>query len=135
MKLILMQLRTPTTISKACSGPCTGMAKSKTYNYNFTDCGGTYTNASGIVTSPSYPNTYPPLAHCIYLISQPDGTYVNISFIDMDVICQESYSTSDYIDIRDGSSEDSPLMMGKLCGNGSNVPSFIQTTQNHLRIR
>ena len=100
----------------------------------FTNCGGNYTNASGVLTSPSYPNPYPHLADCIYLISQPNGTYVNVSFITMDVVCQESYSTSDYIEMRDGNSEDSPLM-GRFCGNNSDVPAFIQTTQNHLRLR
>ena len=104
----------------------------------FTDCGGNYTNASGILSSPSFPNTYPRLADCIYIISQPNGTYVNISFISMDVNCQESYSKSDYIEMRDGNSKDSPLM-GKFCGNGSDapasIPDFMQTTQNHLRIR
>ena len=101
----------------------------------FTTCGGSYMNASGILTSPSYPNPYPRLADCIYLISQPNGTFVNISFISMDVNCQERYSTGpDYIEMSDGDSEDSPFM-GRLCGDGSNVPSIMQTTQNHLMIR
>ena len=100
----------------------------------FTDCGGNYTNANGVLTSPSYPNPYPRLADCIYLISQPIGTYVNISFITMDVNCQKRYSTSDYIEMRDGNSEDSPVMR-RFCGDGSNVPTFMQTTQNHLRMR
>ena len=98
----------------------------------FTGCGGTYSNASGVLTSPSYPNQYPELADCVYLISQPNGTYVNISFLAMDIDCQGKQS--DFIEMRDGSSQDSPLM-GRFCGNGSNVPAFMQTTQNHLRIR
>ena len=100
----------------------------------FTDCGGDYTKESGILTSPSYPNPYPHLAECIYLISQPIGTYVNASFITMDVKCHETYSTSDYIEMRDGNSEDSPVM-GRFCGKGSNVLTVMQTTQNYLRIR
>ena len=100
----------------------------------FTDCGGSYTNASGILTSPSYPNPYPHPAECIYLISQPIGTFVNISFISMDVNCQKTHSSYDYIEMRDGNSESSPLM-GRFCGNESDVPAFMQTTQNHLRIR
>ena len=102
--------------------------------YTFTDCGGSYTNASGVLTSPSYPNPYPRLARCTYLISQPIGTYVNISFINMDVNCKKSYLSYDYIEMRDGNSEDSPIM-GRFCGNGSNLPTFMQNTQNHLRIR
>ena len=100
----------------------------------FTECGGNYTNSSGILTSPSYPNPYPHLADCIYYISQPNGTYVNISFISMDVNCQEHYFASDYIEMRDGDSEDSPVI-GRFCGNESDVPASMQTSQNHLRIR
>ena len=104
----------------------------------FTGCGGTYSNASGVLTSPSHPNQYPEMTGCVYLISQPNGTYVNISFITMDVDCQEVLTSeglqSDYIELRDGNTEESPLM-GRFCGNGSNVPDFMQTTQNHLRLR
>ena len=97
-----------------------------------TSCGANSSNASGVLSSPSHPNPYPHLADCVYLISQPNGTYVNISFLSMDIDCQGTLS--DYIEMRDGYSEDSPLM-ARFCGNGSNVPDFIQTTKNHLRIR
>ena len=92
------------------------------------NCGGNYTHASGILSSPSYSNSYPQLANCIYLISQPNQAYVNISLITMDIDCP------DYIEMRDGNYEDSTLM-GRFCGNGCNVPAFMQTTQNHLWIR
>ena len=98
----------------------------------FTACGGNYSNASGILSSPSYPNAYPEAADCVYLISLPTGTYVNISFLVMDVDCQGT--PSDYIEIRDGDSEGSPLI-GSFCGNSSSIPAFLQSTQNHLRIR
>ena len=97
-----------------------------------TACGGNYSNASGVLTSPSYPNAYPELADCVYLISQPNGTYVNISIISLDIDCQGTHS--DFIEIRDGNSEGSPLM-GRFCENGSHVPDFMQTTQTQLRIR
>ena len=98
-------------------------------------CGGRFTTPNGILTSPSYPDIYPDNADCIYTITQSNGAYVNISSLTMDVDCQEMERTpSDYIEMRDGSSQDSPLM-GLFCGNGSNVPDFMQTTQNHLRIR
>ena len=77
------------------------------------------------------------MADCVYLISQPNGTYVNISFLSMDIDCQKVQTSdglkADYIEMRDGNSEDSPLM-ARFCGNGSKVPEFMQT-QNHLRIR
>ena len=100
----------------------------------FTDCGGNYSYTSGILNSPLHPDPYPGMATCIYLISQPNGTYVNISFLNMDIVCQDLALGSDYIEMRDGISEDSPLM-GKFCGNGSDVPTFMQTTQSSLMIR
>ena len=85
-----------------------------------------------MLTSPSYPNPYPHIADCDYLITLSHGDYVNISFNSMDLNCHAD--GSDYIEIRDGNARDSPLM-GKFCGNGSNVPTFMQTSQNHMRIR
>ena len=91
-------------------------------------CGGNYSNKSGILTSPLYPDAYP-TADCVYLISQPNGTLVNISFLTFDVNCHE-----DFLEVRDGNSEDSPLM-GKYCGEKDQIPAYMQTTQHHLRIR
>ena len=103
---------------------------------SFTSSGGNYSDASGVISSPSYPNAYLEMTNLVYLISQPNGTYVNISFLAMDINCQEQTSEGvvhDFIELRDGNSEESPVML-RLCGNGSNVPDFMQTTQNHLRI-
>ena len=101
------------------------------YNaYGFT-CGGTFNNQSGILSSPLYPNPYP-TADCVYLISLPNGKYVNISILTVDIDCQGT--PSDYMEMRDGNTKESPLMR-RFCGNGSNVPDFMQTTQNNLRIR
>ena len=67
----------------------------------------------------------------------------------MDIVCMEYGSGletpsnivfsakalgSDYLEMRDGISEDSALM-GRFCGNNSNIPAFLQTTQNYLRLR
>ena len=101
----------------------------------FTASGGSYSNASGVLTSPSYPNEYPEMTDCVYLISVEKGSYVNMSFLSMDIDCEGLTSlTSDYIEMRDGHSADSPLM-ARFCGNDSNIPNFMQTTQNNLRIR
>ena len=86
------------------------------------------------MTSPSYPNSYPEGAECIYLISQPNGTVINITITFMDIDCQETGATSDYLELRDGMSEKSPIM-GRICGIGSVFSTSIQTTQNILRIR
>ena len=97
-------------------------------------CGQNYTNDSGLITSPLHPNQYPNNVECIYLISQKIGTFVNVTFINLDIVCLETDSTSDYLEMRDGYSEASPFM-GRYCGNGTNVPVSLQSTQNYLRIR
>ena len=98
----------------------------------FKACGGNYSNSNGVLTSPLHSNTYPDLADCVYLISEPNGTYIKISFITMDVNCQGT--PADFIEMRDGNSDKSPVI-GRFCGNSSNVPNYMQTTQNFLRIR
>ena len=90
-------------------------------------------NDSGLLTSPLHPHAYPPMVDCIYLISRPNGSFINLTMFSMDIACQE-IGSSDFIEIRDGNLEDSPLM-GKFCGNGSTMPAFMQTTQNFMRIR
>ena len=98
----------------------------------FAECGGNYSNPSGTLISPSHTNLYPHFADCVYFISQPNGTYINISFISMNIACHGS--GSDTLEMRDGNSEDSPLM-GSFCGMISDVPLFLTTTQNFLWLR
>ena len=100
--------------------------------YRIGACGGSFNTPKGILTSPSYPRNYPDNADCIYTISQPVAPYISISFLHMDLDCEGR--PADYVELRDGDSEESPLM-GSFCGDRSNVPAVMQTTQNHLRIR
>ena len=98
-------------------------------------CGGLYTNISGEIVSPAFPNPYPPGKDCIHLISLPEKMLVNLSITFMEVDCQARYgSEQDYIELRDGTSEDSPVM-GRFCGTEMNIPKNLLTTQNHLRLR
>ena len=90
-------------------------------------CGGSFTAPNGILYSPSYPESYPDNADCIYTISQPAGTVIMLIFLSIDIeIC--SSCDCDYIEIRDGST-----VLDKLCGN--EIPAPIQSTQNQLWIK
>ena len=97
-------------------------------------CGGTFMNTTGVISSPRFPMSYPRMADCIYKITELIGNFINITIKDIDLDCNEFASVSDYLELRDGMSKDSPLM-AKLCGNGSMNPKFLQTTQNTLWIR
>ena len=107
------------------------ITNTSTWSFNSGTCGGNFTTSSGRLTSPSYPGPYPNSEDCIYTISQLEGTHINIKFISMDI---EKHSACgyDYLDIRDGNSEESSLME-KLCGN--EIPDPIQSTENHVWMR
>ena len=103
----------------------------------FNECGGTYADRSGVITSPSFPGQYPYNADCHYKIIQPIGYYIkiNISFMDIETWpgryaeCQ-TY-TGDYLEVRDGMDGDSP-MIGRFCGKSG---LSIISTSNSLTLR
>ena len=79
---------------------------------------------------------------CIYIISQPSGTFLELQIKMLDLNAPDCFRTfkrshetnfmagigSDYLEIRDGGSELAPLM-GKFCG--SRFPTLLQTTQSN----
>ena len=97
------------------------------------DCGGHLTSERGFLASPSYPDYYPEDQSCIYTISVTDRRFITITFSVLDVKCNADVG-SDFIEIRDGSSQNSPLMI-KDCSDGKHPPMKMQSTQNHLWIK
>ena len=96
-------------------------------------CGGNLTTEKGILTSPSFPYNYPEDQSCIYTISVSTERFINITFSTLDIKCNEDVG-SDFIEIRDGSMENSPLMI-KDCNDGNSIPTKMQSTQNFLWIK
>ena len=100
------------------------------------ECGGTFSLPFGILTSPSYPQNYPDNADCIYIISQPIGNAITLSFLCF--YTQKWFGTCyDYLEIRDGPSEASPVLE-KLCGGGWDdiLPAnYLQSNTNQLWLR
>ena len=86
---------------------------------------------NGIFTSPAYPNKYPDNEDCIYTISQPRGTAIVLNFVKMDIESHSIFSY-DYLEIRDGPSDASPLLYKII---GSEYPASLQSSQNHMRIK
>ena len=97
-------------------------------------CGANITASFATISSPSYPYPYPNNVECIYQVTQPMGTFIEMKIIDIDINCEPFGSFSDFLEIRDGDSESSPLM-DKFCGNKSNAPTMMETSQNNLWIR
>ena len=100
----------------------------------YQECGGTFSNETGIITSPFHPNPYPNNAECDYLILQPNGTCVNVT-VEAFHIDAVGNCLADFLEIRDGMDSDSPLL-GKFCGSniGPDIPNSIQSTHQNLRI-
>ena len=84
-------------------------------------------------------------------MSQSNGTYLNITVIDMDIEYTpeyydllgsydyhqfDGYTCLDYLEIRDGGFETSNLL-GKFCGDSDviSLPFSMQSTQEYLWIR
>ncbi|KAJ8391790.1 hypothetical protein AAFF_G00085620 [Aldrovandia affinis] len=86
-------------------------------------CGGELTASRGEFSSPNYPRTYPPNAHCQWRIQTSGSRTVNLNFTDFglerDVPCRY-----DSVSVYDGPSASYP-MLGKFCGSGT--PSVSST--------
>ena len=95
-------------------------------------CGGDFTTPYGLLTSPSYPAIYPNLENCTYIITLPSERYIKLTMLNIDIHC--SSPMLDYLEMRDGYSESSPLM-ARFCGNGTNIPPFLATSQNFFWMR
>lgn len=101
------------------------------------ECGGTFTEPSGIITSPYYPSYYPASKDCTYLISLPPGKAVMLTFEFMDIeegstINNVTQCYFDRLEIRDGDTENSTLLK-TLCGPISEMPGDpIYSTHNYM---
>ena len=97
-------------------------------------CGGNFATNRGILTSPSFPYSYPKDQNCTYFISVPAGKFINITFSFLDIRCKREEVGSDFIEIRDGGQENSPRMI-KDCSDGNDIPKTMHSTQSFLWIK
>ncbi|XP_072431088.1 cubilin [Chiloscyllium punctatum] len=93
-------------------------------------CGGTL-NGDGVIESPYYPNPYPHDKSCEWVINQPEGQVVTLNFISFD-IQNATNCNHDYVEVKDGSMIDSPLI-GKYCG--TNFPPIVQSMQRSMFVK
>uniref|UniRef100_A0A8D2IQV5 Cubilin n=1 Tax=Varanus komodoensis TaxID=61221 RepID=A0A8D2IQV5_VARKO len=95
------------------------------------NCGGNYTDSSGVIMSPYWPNSYLYNRQCIYIIQQPPSEKIHLNFTHLELDSHPSCSWN-YIEVRNGNTEMSPLI-GKFCGNAT--PSVITSNSNRLWIK
>ena len=112
-----------------------------TWSYSGGMCGGNFTSANGILTSPNFPKNSPYNTNCVYIISMPNGTYVNLQILALEMNMKFIEGNTnpcpmrDCIEIRDGHSEQSPELIMYPQSTTDEIPFATQSTQNHVWIR
>ena len=119
-------------------------------------CGGTFTAASGNFSSPLYPSPYPDNASCNYTIVQPNGTYVKLTLMSIDIAPHNTTvygpwhwnddfdnidgvhcSLFEFLEIREFRDNNSYARMERLCGNENDIslPATFTSTENYVEVR
>ncbi|MBN3281561.1 TLL1 protein, partial [Polyodon spathula] len=91
-------------------------------------CGGEIKKDVGQIQSPNYPDDYRPSKECIWKITVSEGFHVGLAFQAFEIERHDS-CTYDYLEIRDGEDDDSPLI-GHYCGYVK--PEDVKSTSNKL---
>uniref|UniRef100_A0A665V841 Cubilin n=1 Tax=Echeneis naucrates TaxID=173247 RepID=A0A665V841_ECHNA len=96
------------------------------------DCRETFTSPTGSFFSPNYPNYYPNNRDCIFKIILQVNMQIKLNFTDFQLEGTSPYCRYDFVEIRDGGYETSPLI-GKFCGNQG--PPVLVSHSNRLWVR
>nr|CAD7602777.1 unnamed protein product [Timema genevievae] len=99
-----------------------------TLKYSSSPCGGVLNGPEETVSSPNYPNNYPPNTDCAWSVSYPEGQAIKIHFVSLNM---EADCEKDSLLIHSGHVPSSPRI-GRYCGNSP--PSLITSHSNTLWI-
>ncbi|XP_065407657.1 tolloid-like protein 2 isoform X3 [Chrysemys picta bellii] len=91
-------------------------------------CGGEIHKDAGQIQSPNYPDDYRPSKECVWRITVSEGFHVGLTFQAFEIERHDSCAY-DYLEIRDGPTEDSPLI-GHFCGYEK--PEDIKSSSNKV---
>ncbi|KAM6900418.1 cubilin [Xenentodon cancila] len=97
-----------------------------------TDCGGTFTSPTGSFSSPNYPDYYPNSRDCIFKIIVELNMQIMLNFTSFELEGSPPSCNLDFVEIRDGGYETSPLI-GKFCANQG--PPVLVSHSNRLWVR
>uniref|UniRef100_A0A2A4JDL6 Cubilin n=2 Tax=Heliothis virescens TaxID=7102 RepID=A0A2A4JDL6_HELVI len=95
-----------------------GFSVSYTFLDQKTHCGGAYIKSHGFIYSPGWPKAYEPNRDCTWTITVPVGQQImlNISQFHLERPIRDKCNLGDYLEIRNGATENSPLI-GQYCGS------------------
>ncbi|KAK2094003.1 CUB and sushi domain-containing protein 1, partial [Saguinus oedipus] len=90
-------------------------------------CGYNVTSQNGTIYSPGFPDEYPILKDCIWLITVPPGhgVYINFTLLQTEAV-------NDYIAVWDGPDQNSP-QLGVFSGNTALETAYSSTNQVLLK--
>nr|XP_028600382.1 tolloid-like protein 1 [Podarcis muralis] len=91
-------------------------------------CGGEIHKNEGQIQSPNYPDDYRPMKECVWKITVSENYNVGLTFQAFEIERHDNCAY-DYLEVRDGTSESSPLI-GHFCGYDK--PEDIRSTSNTL---
>ncbi|XP_061094184.1 cubilin [Conger conger] len=94
-----------------------------------TDCSEVFTSPTGVLSSPNYPQYYPSNRQCIFRITVGVNMQIMLNFTDFSLEGYTPHCNYDYLEIRDGGYETSPLI-GTYCGNDR--PPLLVSHSNRL---
>ncbi|XP_075413304.1 CUB and sushi domain-containing protein 1 [Tenrec ecaudatus] len=103
----------------------------RNWNYPFprcdAPCGYNVTSQNGTIYSPGFPDEYPILKDCIWLITVPQGhgVYINFTLLQTEAV-------NDYIAVWDGPDQNSP-QLGVFSGNTALETAYSSTNQVLLK--
>uniref|UniRef100_A0A672RLV7 Metalloendopeptidase n=1 Tax=Sinocyclocheilus grahami TaxID=75366 RepID=A0A672RLV7_SINGR len=93
-----------------------------------TICGGEVKKDNGQIQSPNYPDDYRPNKVCVWKITVAQGYHVGLTFQSFEIERHDNCAY-DYLEVRDGNSESSPLL-GRFCGYDK--PDDIKSSSNQI---
>ncbi|RXN09774.1 bone morphogenetic 1-like protein [Labeo rohita] len=91
-------------------------------------CGGEVKKDNGQIQSPNYPDDYRPNKVCVWKVTVAQGYHVGLTFQSFEIERHDNCAY-DYLEVRDGNSESSPLL-GRFCGYDK--PDDIKSSSNQL---
>ncbi|XP_034025114.1 cubilin [Thalassophryne amazonica] len=103
------------------------------FTYQIAGCSRTYEQDYGYLKSPGWPDIYPHNINCIIILKAPQNSYISFFFNNFDLETHSSCNY-DYLEVRNGSTPDSPLI-GRFCGNTLPNPIFPQSNLLYLHFR
>uniref|UniRef100_U3KLX7 Cubilin n=1 Tax=Oryctolagus cuniculus TaxID=9986 RepID=U3KLX7_RABIT len=101
--------------------------------YQIAGCNREYTKAFGNLKSPGWPDNYDNNADCTVILTAPQNHTISLFFHSFRLE-DSSGCRQDFLEVRDGSSDSSPLL-GKYCGTLLPSPVFSQNNQLYLRFK